>query len=100
MSAQVADGQAVICHGNPLTHSASQAHEHVAARNDAAAALNEDGVRSEVVREVLADGNFDFEVESGFLLQPTRNLEPSDIVLLRMVAAGFADEHAVTVLEL
>ena len=99
MPAQVADGQAVIRHGNPLTHSASQAHEHVAARNDAAAALNEDGVGREVVREVFADGHFNFEVEPGFFLQPARNLEPPDIVLLGMVAAGFADEHAVAVLE-
>ena len=46
---------------------ARRRHEHVASRDDAATALDEDLVGRQVDGEVLADGHFDLEVLARFL---------------------------------
>mgnify|MGYP000683038080 CR=1 FL=1 len=74
----------------------AQTHEHVASRDDAATALDEDlvGVRS--TGKSLPTATSIWRSLSRFWRR-AGNLDAADVVLLRVMAAGFADEHAVSV---
>ena len=96
---KVANGEAVIRHGNALFLRCAKTGEHVAARDDATAALNENGIGGQIFGEIFADGNLDDEVFAGLLTEPAWNFHAPDVVLLRMVTACLANQYAVAVLE-
>lgn len=69
---QVADCYAVVGHRDVLTLGLSQTREHMAASDDAAAALQNEFVRREVHGEVFADYNFNVEFSADFFSEPAR----------------------------
>ena len=64
---QIADGEAVIRHRHMLRFGSTQPHQQMTASDDAAAALNEYGVRCQIVGEVFSDGDFNLQVFARFL---------------------------------
>ena len=69
---QMADRDAVVRHRHILTFGLCQARQHVAACDNAAAALKDELVGCEIRREVFADYDFDIKFASYFLSKPTR----------------------------
>ena len=88
---EIRDRHTVVGHGHALSIGGTQAGQHVAARDNAAAALNQYLIGRQISREVLADGDVNRELLAGLFTEPARNLDAADVIFLGVVAAGFAD---------
>ena len=89
--------------GTPARHSGEECFFDAGAEeafgSDAAAALDDEAVVGQVVREVVAGGDGNLQVSADFLAEEIRDFYTADIFCIRHMRAGFGDEDTVAGLE-
>ena len=93
------DGNTVVGEGNVLVQCALHAVAHFARGEHAAAAVDNRGKATQVLREARAGARFKGELRAGVAREPAGQLYGADVVALPMMRAAFGDEDAVAVLQ-
>jgi hypothetical protein len=89
------DDQSVIGDGDTGLPAAEDAAEHFSSIPHAGAAVNDEFVGGEVLREVVSLDGCKLERAANELIQPARDFDASDVVSDGMMGASFGDEDAV-----
>ena len=93
------DGDAVVRDGDGLLGGAAQARLHFALVQHARAAVNDERVRGEVIRELTARGEGKIDVPAGVAFHPARQLFRADVTALAVMCAALGDENRIAVFQ-
>ena len=96
----MSDQRPVVGEGNPLVHGALHAVAHLAVVQHAAAAVHDQRVVGQVVREFRPRCEGEAELFAGELPDPPRKLHGPDVLALPVVSASLRDQYAVAVSEI
>ena len=99
-SIHIGDGDAVVGNGHGLVSGALHAVLDFPAVEHTTAAVDDQGIRRQVFREIAAAGRFDADILMRIITKPAGNLDRADVVALAMMGTAFGNEDRVAVLQL